>query len=279
VKREGIRLGKVEYLNTIPVYYAWERGMVSHNGLDVTVVKGTPSELNRMLGLGKLDLSVVSCVEYAVNHKEYLLLPDLCIGAVGPVKSVLFLSKRPLQELDRSEVWITKSSLTSSTLVKFILEEDVGISPTYRLFRLGGKKDCSPEAMLLIGDEALKESKRGRYPFVIDLAQYWYEKHGLPFVFAVWCVRREVWRSAPDDVKALAQTLLASRDMGMLLMREIAQRHGSQAGLTEDECIEYLKGLSFGLSPAHIEGMSLFFRLIHQKGLIPEQPEIRFVEL
>ncbi len=279
MKRDGIRLGKVEYLNTIPVYYAWERGMVSHNGIGVTVVKGTPSELNRMLNSGALDISVVSCVEYAMNHREYLLLPDLCIGAVGPVKSVLFLSKRPLQELDQREVWITKSSLTSSTLVRFILEEDMGITPTYRRFRLGGKKDCSPEAMLLIGDEALREKKRGRYPFVVDLAQYWYERHGLPFVFAVWCVRREVWEALGREVREVSRTLLASRDMGRLLMHEIAQKYHGQAGLSEEECLDYLKGLSFALSDKHIEGMALFFRLIFERGLIPSLPEIGFVEI
>ena len=252
--------------------------MVSHNGPAVTVVKGTPSELNQMLNNGQLDISVVSCVEYAMNHRDYLLLPDLCIGAVGQVRSVLFLAKRPLQERDRHEVWITKSSMTSSTLVKFILEEDLGINPSYRRFRLGGKKECSPEAMLLIGDEALREQKRGRYPFVIDLAQYWYERYGLPFVFAVWCVRREVWQALGSEVREVGRTLLASRDMGRLLMREIAQKYHGQAGLSEEECLEYLKGLSFALSEEHVEGMSLFFKLIFEKNLVPELPRISFVE-
>jgi len=279
VKSDAIRLGKVEYLNTIPVYYAWEKGLVHCNGVRVEVVSGTPSTLNRMLSQGELDVSVVSSVEYAVHHRNYLLLPDLCIGAVREVKSVLFLSRVPLEKLDGSDVWITKSSLTSSTLVRFILEKDLGISPRYRLFKLGEKKECSPDAMLLIGDEALRERKANRYPYVVDLAQYWYEKHGLPFVFAVWCVRNEVWQDRPTEVRQLCRTLLDSRDMGNSLLEEISQNHHDQADLSEEECLEYLRGLSFNLTPKHVEGMRLFFKLLTQRNLVPEEPRVRFVEV
>jgi len=279
VKREHIRLGKVEYLNTIPVYYAWEKGLVHTNGVNVEIKTGTPSELNQQLSQGDLDISVVSCVEYAIHHRDYLLLPDLCIGAVDEVKSVLFFSQKPLNELEDTEVWITRSSLTSSTLVRFILEEDIGISPNYRLFTLGNRKDCSPEAMLLIGDEALRERKRKRYPYVLDLARYWREKHGLPFVFAVWCVRREVWQEQPQGVAEVSRTLLASRDMGRLLMDEIATLYHEQVGLSHHECLDYLKGLSFHLTEQHVEGMKLFFKLLTERKLVPEEPKVRFVEI
>ncbi len=278
MKRDCIKLGKVEYLNTIPVYYAWEKGLVQENGQKVEVVTGTPSELNRLLNQGELDISVVSSVEYAMNHNSYLLVPGLCIGAAREVKSVLFFSRVPLEELDHKEVWITRSSLTSSTLVRLMLEEDFGLTPNYKRFRLGEKRNCSPDAMLLIGDEALRERSRKRYPHVIDLASYWWDRHGLPFVFAVWCVREEVWKECPYQVTEIARTLLASREMGRLLVNEIAQNHHQQVGLSERECVEYLKGLSFELTPRHLEGMELFFRLIASRGVIPEAPATRFVE-
>jgi len=279
VKSREIKLGKVSYLNTIPVYYAWEQGLVNNNGAPIRVISGTPSELNRMLGKGEIDISVVSSVEYAMNQEEYLLVPGLCIGAEREVKSVLFFSRCPIEELNNAEVWITLSSLTSSTLVRFILEDDLKISPRYRRFRLGEKKDCSPEAMLLIGDEALREKKRDRYPHVVDLSAYWWERHRLPFVFAVWCVRKEVWQECPSQVREVCRTLLASSRMGSLLIDEIAQRHHAEVELTHDECKEYLKGLSFELTGDHLKGMELFFDLITRKGIVSKRPEIQFVEL
>ncbi len=278
VKRE-IRLGKVSYLNTIPVYYAWEKGLVQGDDIPIRVITGTPSELNRMLSKGEVDISVVSSVEYAINQEDYLLVPGLCIGAIEEVKSVLFFSKRPLDKLNDTDVWITLSSLTSSTLVQFILEDDIGISPKYRRFKLGDKKDCSPEAMLLIGDEALKEKKRGRYPYVVDLSAYWWRRHRLPFVFAVWCVRNDVWQECPNQVQEVCRTLLASSRMGRLLINEIARQHHACVGLTQEECIDYLKGLSFSLTEEHLKGMELFFELITRKGIVPQRPKIRFVEL
>ena len=110
VPNERLRVGRIPYINCYPVYGAIDRGAVQ---LDATLVDGVPTELNRQMAEGGLDVSVVSAVEYARDARRYLLLPDLAISCDGPVRSVLLFSKRPAEELDGRRVLVSRSSMTS----------------------------------------------------------------------------------------------------------------------------------------------------------------------
>ena len=71
-----MKIGRIPYINCYPVYGAIDRGVVR---LDAELVDGVPTELNRRMSVGELDISVVSAVEYARESQRYLLLPDLAI--------------------------------------------------------------------------------------------------------------------------------------------------------------------------------------------------------
>ena len=271
-----MRIGRIRYLNTRPVYYALEVG-ATEPGEEWIMVEGTPAQLNQMLARGELDVSVVSCVEYARRWREYYIMPRLCIGADGEVGSVLFFSKRPLEELTDREVWLTRSSLTSKTLVKWIMEEK-GVRPLYREFVMGEEVFLNnhTEAILLIGDEALKKRESGVFPYCLDLGSYWKAKTGLPFVFALWCVRREAVEREPGEVEKVWKALLESRDYSARHLEDVARLFHRQAGLSPRQCREYLAGLDFELTRGHIRGMELFFSLLVERGLIPEMPRLEF---
>jgi len=271
-----LRIGQVSYLNTLPVYYGLEQGAVAKEE-GWTFIEGTPSALNSKLSSGELDISVVSSVEYARHWRDYCMLPHLCIGSDGEVKSVLFFSKVPLKELEGKEVWLTKSSLTSKTLVRWIFEE-MGVTPLYREFALGEEVflNAHTQAVLLIGDEALKKRESGAFPYILDLGAYWKEKTGLPFVFALWCVRKTVVQSNPKEVTRVWQALLSSREYSMSRLEEISCLCHNQVGLSQTQCKDYLTGLDFDLTPAHIQGMKLFFSMLKERSLIPQDPPLNF---
>ena len=274
-----MKIGQVSYLNTLPVYCGLEQGAVAKEE-GWTFIEGTPSALNSKLSSGELDISVVSSVEYARHWRDYCILPHLCIGSDGEVKSVLFFSKVPLKELEGKEVWLTKSSLTSKTLVRWIFEE-MGVTPLYREFALGEEVflNAHTQAVLLIGDEALKKRESGAFPYILDLGAYWKEKTGLPFVFALWCVRKTVVQSHPQEVTRVWQALLSSREYSMSRLEEISRLYHRQVGLSQDQCKDYLRGLDFDLTPAHIKGMKLFFSMLKERSLIPQDPPLNFFPL
>ena len=193
-----LKLGRVRYVNCEPVYYALEHGIVP---ADCEIHDGTPAELNERLRAGDLDVSVISVMEAVLRPEAYRLLPGLAIACDGPVESVLLASERPVEELDGLPVALSRHSLTSVYLVKLLLEKAYHVRPRF----LADAGATGVVARLLIGDEALRLGRRSNVP--LDLGKAWHALTGLPFVFAVWAVRSEVWAAAPEDVRTIHRAL------------------------------------------------------------------------
>lgn len=262
----GSRVGRVRYLNCEPVYYAIEQGIVKAS---CEIVDGTPTELNELLREGKLDLSVISALEYAQRPDLYLLLPDLAIACDGPVESVLFLSRVPFQALTGKKVLLTTTSLTSRSLIRLLLDKRYGVTPTFLEGISHPHLKLSPDTVgvLLIGDEALKAKASKAFPYILDLGACWKELTDLPFVFAVWAVRREFYAAHPEETHHLHRALLASKAWSLDNLERIAKEVHTRVGLTEQACLDYLrKRLSFDLSPRHLEGLRRFLLMLEAAG-------------
>ena len=264
-----MRVGRIPYINCFPVYGALDRGIVP---LDAELVEGTPTELNRLMSTGALDVSVVSAVEYARDTRRYLLLPDLAISCDGPVRSVLMFSKRPAEELDGGRVIVSRSSMTSVHLLELLFDNVWRSAP---LFVPGDAEvgdvhrfdDEEHDARLVIGDAALllTASTTRAYPFVYDLGAEWKRWTGLPFVFAVWVAQRD----NAGDSGAVHSALIASRDWGLRHLDQLAAQAATVTGLPYDDCAEYLSGLDYGLSYSHLAGLTEFFRRLVTVGRVP----------
>lgn len=269
-------LGKVAYINCEPVYYGIERGAVPAG---CRIVEGTPAELNGLLRAGDLDLSVISAIEYAHHADSYLILPDLAIGSDGPVESVLFLSRVTPSDLDGKSVSLSRDSLTSVFLVKLLLAKAFGVRPQF-VPEAEEMTDSLPENIagaLMIGDPALRA--RGQFPFILDLGQGWKELTGLPFVFAVWAVRRDFYRDYREETHRLHRALLDSKRYSLARLDEVCDAVCGRVGLDHDACAIYLKErLSFDLTPRHLEGLHRFFTLLEAEGELASVPPLEFID-
>ena len=113
------------------------------------------------------------------------------------------------------------------------------------------------EAVLVIGDPALKLAATGAYAHRYDLGEEWKRWTGKPFVFAVWAATR----SAGSVSTSLAHnSLLASRAWGLAHLNEIAVETARLTALPAATCREYLSGLDYAFSDAHRAALSDFFR-------------------
>jgi chorismate dehydratase len=265
-----MKIGRIPYINCYPVYGAIDRGIVN---LDAELVDGVPTDLNRKMAAGSLDISVVSAVEYAREADRYLLLPDLAISCDGPVRSVMLFSTRPASELTSRDVIVSKSSMTSVALLELLFENVWHSRPRFvpgdaevKDVVIAGSHDAG--ARLVIGDAALVlgSNHRDRYPFVYDLGQTWKEWTGQPFVFAVWVAQR-----ATDVKEALVAhaSLITSRNWGLQHLSELAEQAHKATGVARDVCAEYLSGLDYGLSYPHLAGLTEFYRRLVERGRIP----------
>lgn len=270
------RLGRVGYINCEPVYYGIEQGAIPAT---CRIVDGTPAELNRMLRTGELDVSVISAIEYARHADRYLILPDLAIASDGPVESVLFLSRVSPSDLDGRLVLLNKESLTSIFLVRLLLGKRFGVRPRY-LHAEVDSTDQLPEdvaGVLMIGDPALRA--RGGLPFTLDLGQGWKDLTGLPFVFAVWAVRRDFYRDHREDTHQLHRALLQSKCYSLAQLDAICESVYQRVRLSREACSTYLKErLSFDLTPRHLEGLRHFFTMLEAEGELAPAPPLEFIE-
>jgi chorismate dehydratase len=265
-----MKIGRIPYINCYPVYGAIDRGIVN---LDAELVDGVPTDLNRKMATGSLDISVVSAVEYARDADRYVLLPDLAISCDGPVRSVMLFSTRPATELTSRDVIVSKSSMTSVALLELLFENVWHSRPRFvpgdaevKDVVIAGSHGA--DARLVIGDAALVlgSNHRDRYPFVYDLGQTWKDWTGQPFVFAVWVAQR-----ATDVKEALVAhaSLITSRNWGLQHLSELAEQAHKATGVAKDVCAEYLSGLDYGLSYPHLAGLTEFYRRLVERGRIP----------
>lgn len=268
------RLGRIRYINVLPLHYAFDQGWVV-NGCQVHT--GTPAELNARMQQGTLDLSAISSYEYGRNFRNYYLLPELAIATRGDVGSVLFFSRLPFHRLTLKEVLLSAGSATSAALVKVVLAELYGARP---LYRVGPVTDCFLDGcygMLAIGDEALRLKARGCYPYYLDLGQAWYELTGLPFVFGVWAVQRRYFAAYPELVQELHQRLLQAKNLGLQALPEVCREAARSVPLSPAELAVYFQRLNYDLGVEHQEGLLAFFRYLHKYGDLAEMPELTFI--
>jgi len=258
-----LKVGKIEYINTIPVYYGFIKGTVKCN---CTFIEDVPSELNRKLREGELDISVVSSFECLKNSNLYIIFPDVSISSIGKVMSVLFFSQLPIHQLHRKDVWLTKSSMTSKALIEFLLREKYGIEPNYKYYSLKeGNLPKNATAVLSIGDEAFKIMKRKNFKFIYDLGEEWFNMYQLPFVFALWAVRRNAFEERQKEVKEFHEKLIESKKIGISMLDEICKTFSKRASITESECMKYYRYLNYDLKEEHIESLKVFSEILNLK--------------
>jgi chorismate dehydratase len=269
-----MRVGRIPYVNCYPVYGAIDRGIVR---LNADLIDGVPTELNRLMAAGLVDVSVVSAVEYARNANRYLLLPDLAISCDGPVRSVALFSRYPAEELNGRRVVVSRSSMTSAALVELLFEHVWKARPEFVRGNAElsdvARFDAEPhDARLVIGDAALLltagQVARGSqgYAHVYDLGSAWKAWTGLPFVFAVWVAQRV---TASDQALETCAALRESRDWGLRHLTTLAEQAASVTGVGRETCLEYLSGLDYGLSYAHLAGLTEFLRRLVLAGRVP----------
>lgn len=273
-----IRLGRIGYLNVLPLHYPLETGVLTG---DFELVSGPPAELNQLMDQGRLDLSGCSCIEYARHPEKYLIVPDLAIGSRGPVQSVLLLCRTRPEDLHGKTILVSAQTHTSAALVDLLLKRHVGVAPRYRtgnateLLAAGER----PEAILCIGDEALNLRRHPDYPGRMDLGDAWRQWTGRPFIFGLWIASRETVRARREEVQAGARLLIQAKQWGQANLQEISRVAARDSILTEPEMRSYFDGLVYDLGPEELDGLRLFFNMLAGAGVIDTAPRLEFLPL
>ena len=274
-----LRISAISFLNTAPLMWDFvgDRipGKRTLETLDFEITYTVPSQCAEDLRGGAADIGIIPAITYA-TIPDLVILHDAAIAARGPVRSILLVCKKPMEEV--RTIAADTSSRTSMALIQVLCEKF-----------WGGKRQLEPmapqldqmlarcDAGLLIGDPALLVD-RSRYR-VYDLSEEWMRLTGKPFVFAFWAVRLAALSEVRRELD-LAAVFRDSRDHGLQPenVARIARAWAPHVGISEGDVISYLtRSIHYCLDPECLQGLDLFFRYAVECGVIPTAPSLRFL--
>lgn len=263
-----LRIAAISFLNTAPLMWDFEHTPL---GREFEIISTVPSECAEMLRTGAADIGIVPVVSYA-TIPGLRVIPQVAIATKGSVRSILLVSKLPLEEI--RTVAADTSSRTSVALARVLFRKWLG----------GGRQFTSMppqldtmlqacDAALIIGDPALTVDRR-RY-VCYDLAEEWKRLTGHCFVFAFWAVRASALAETDLDLPRIFQQ---SRDHGLSNVDTLAREWAPRVGLSESAVRTYLtENIDYSLDEENLAGLELFFRHAANCGLLPAVKPLEFV--
>lgn len=207
---EKLKVGAVSYLNTKPLIYGFEHGLMQDK---LELVIDYPSNIARALLNNQIDIGLVP-VAIIPELKQHFIISDYCISSDGAVESVGIFSEVPINEIET--LLLDYQSRTSVVLAQVLIKEFWKLNP---LIKKAGPefeqqiKDTT--AAVVIGDRALQQHAHSKYYYDLGLA--WKEHTGLPFVFAAWVSNKEI---SEEFVKKFN----ASNEYGLDRIEEVIEK-------------------------------------------------------
>lgn len=208
--------GKIEYLNLLPFHVFMKRFIKGSSAkMNIEYKRGVPAVINKAFHARRVDAAFISSISACKSN-----CVNLGIIAKKKVKSVLVIPNKK----DKKDVESASSNLLADIL---------GV-----------------EGEVLIGDKALRYAlKNDDY---IDLAEEWYKRYQLPFVFALLCYHKEKKRYKNIEKKFLKHDM----KIPQYLLKSASKR----AGLKESEVLEYLKLISYRVDNKAKRGLKKFYK-------------------
>jgi chorismate dehydratase len=278
-----LRISIVQYLNTAPLVWGFTKGPLRGKyELSFTV----PSLCAEALRTGAADVAIIPAIEYQ-RIPGLVILPDLAIASKNRVRSLLLVSKVPIEQA--RSVALDSSSRSTQALVRILCAEHWKAAAEFREAAPDlGVMLKTADAALLIGDPALRLSiaieeaaERGAAGeqicdgkaagvngasqlHVYDMGEEWRRFSGRPAVLAVWAARPEV--ATPE----LVDEFCGSLKDGMAHVAEISAEASRELQLPIDQLQRYLcDNIDFSLDEENRTGLALFYRYSARLGLIP----------
>ncbi len=107
-----LRISAISYLNTAPLMWDFEHGTA---GAAFDIAYTLPSQCAAELERGTADIGIIPSAAYA-TILNLSILPGVCIASRNAVRSILLVSRKPLDAINT--VALDSSSLTSVALTR-----------------------------------------------------------------------------------------------------------------------------------------------------------------
>ncbi len=273
-----INIGQISYLNVWPFFYFLKK---ENHPYHINFIEDHPAKLNDLLLKQEIDLAPASSFEYLLHSEEYFLLPDLSISALEKVKSVLFCSPVPLDNLseylnkNQKTVLLTSASASSINLLKILWNFYWQLPEVDFRFKEPGKDWQGDCPFLEIGDLAFELYLHSpKNLFIYDLAQEWHSFTGLPFIFALWIVSKRALEKL-ETILDLKEKLISYKQKIKKDYLELSKKINSR--FSTQEIANYWQTMDYDLTAEHKASILLYAHYLWKLNLIPGIPGLKFI--
>ncbi|HTC95019.1 MAG TPA: menaquinone biosynthesis protein [Terriglobales bacterium] len=274
-----LRISAISFLNTAPLMWDFEHPESAQRDLqaEFDIAYTVPSACADALRSGSADIGIIPAITYQAIP-DLVVIPEIAIASNGPVRSILVVSNKPLDQI--KTLAADTSSRTSVVLTKIMFQkwwqpessgpEFIPVEPDLKTML------ARCDAALLIGDPALTV-ELSKYALAVDLGEEWTRRTGKPFVYAFWAVRQAALANHPL-AESLASIFQRSRDHGLAHVAEIAQEWAPRLGIDKAGIRDYLLGnMRYGFDQEQMAGLNLFFTLASEVGVMQQVRSLNFI--
>jgi chorismate dehydratase len=221
-----------------------------------------PRAFGMKAAAGEVAAGPLPLVDYFRLQEAFERLGHFGIAVRGRAQSALLFARKPIRQLDGATIAVTEETSTTACLLRLLLEQRHHLGGL--TYRRGDVNDA--DAVLLIGDEALRFSRTTtQYSFEIDVGFEWWLWQHLPFVFAVWVVRKDL---SPDVKKAIELGVSRTLAKNLKSFDEIAAEYSPQLDIPAADLHTYLSNFVYRLGQAEEEGIRRFKELVDEHDLL-----------
>ena len=95
-----LKISAISFLNTAPLMWDFDHDAGASSPLrkDFEIHYTVPSACAEALRAGTADIGIIPAITYQ-TIPDLVVIPDVAIGAEGPVRSILLVSKLPLDKI------------------------------------------------------------------------------------------------------------------------------------------------------------------------------------
>ncbi|HJT69591.1 MAG TPA: MqnA/MqnD/SBP family protein [Terriglobales bacterium] len=262
------------------MFYGLATNRVQVPGLRFTHTLSDIQTLNQkaMEGDGVYDVTAISFHAYPYLQKNYALMT--CGGSVGDGYGPMIVANRAYSE---SEIkWKTiavPGKLTTAYLALrlFAPEIETAVVPFDQIIPavLQGKYDAG----LIIHEGQLTYDRAGLYR-IVDLGRWWYQTAKLPLPLGGNAIRRSL---GPELIARISNALRGSIQYALDHRNEALQYAMQFARDLDPQLADRFVGMyvnerTLDYGDDGREAIRLLLEMGHQKGIIPVQPRVEFVQ-
>src|SRR3954462_12854205 len=115
-----MKISSISFLNTAPLMWDFDHDIGASSPLrkDFEIHYTVPSACAEALRAGTADIGIIPAITYQTTP-DLVVIPDVAIGAKGSVRSILLVSKQPLDKI--KTVAADTSSRTSGALLRVVV--------------------------------------------------------------------------------------------------------------------------------------------------------------